>query len=162
MMVCNKKMRKLIEEMKETKIGTTIELELKGIRELFLPNIKKVYDCLIISEKSVKELEENFNKAIKTSFDKTGYEASQNETYINQYLLNEDITIYNMLEITNIVINVWKNHLKAIDNSGKICFIIGCDNKNITLRFHKVRSNENMWLGDDIEKFEDAVGYVIY
>lgn len=160
-MICNEKMRKLMNEMNERTIGTTIEFELQGIQELFLPNIKKVYDCLIISKKSVEELETNFSKAIKINFDKTGYEASQNETYINQYIVNKDITIYPILQIATIIIDVWNHQLKAIDNSAKICFIIGCDNKNIVLRFHKVRDSETMWLGDDIEKFEDAIGYII-
>lgn len=162
MMVANKKMRKIMDKVEKRSNRTNIEFTIQGIRELFLPNIKKVYDCLIISEKCVEELEENFTKAIKVTSDKTGYEASRNETYMNQYIVNENFTIYDIVEITNIVIDIWKNQLKVIDNSGKICFIIGCDNKNVTLRFHKVRTNESMWLGDDIEKFEDAVGYIIY
>lgn len=162
MMICNKKMRKLLDEMKDRDTEVNIEFELCGIKKLFLPNIKKVYDCIIISEKSVEELEKNFSKAIKISFDKTGYEASRNETYINQYLVNEDVTVYDVLEITNIVIDIWKSQIKAIDNSAKICFIIGCDNKNVTLRFHKIRSNEGMWLGENIDDFADAVGYIIY
>lgn len=51
--------------------------------------------------------------------------------------------------------------LKIIDCESKFCLISSCDDDNVTIRFHKIRNEEPLWLSDDLEQYDQPVGYII-
>lgn len=93
--------------------------------------------------------------------DKTGYEASNTETRINCFFENV-ISEITGVKIALIVLEVWAMRLKKMDPESKFCLIMCNDEDHVEIRLHKVRSEEDGWLLDDIETYKDgAVGYVI-
>jgi len=161
-MVNNEMMRKLLEKLVNRNSIKEVSFSINYLEQLFNPPLKNRYDCLIISDKPTQLSEQQFGEVIKSYGDKTGYEASNTEVRINDFISNSDIILDDeILRLALLVINIWSNKIKAIYPSDKFCFIISISKSYATLRFHKVRENEGMWLSDDLEKYEEAVGYII-
>lgn len=159
--ITNNKMKKLLEHVSNCPNEEKLQLSVQQLDKLFYPTLKRVKDCVIISEKSLSNLEKTFDNAMSMYIDKTGYEASNTETRINCYFENE-ISIEAGTKIALMVIEVWALRLKQIEPYSKFCLILVCDEEYVEIRFHKVRSNEKSWLADNLEEYEDgAVGYVI-
>lgn len=137
----------------------------ENINKLFLPQFRVEYDCVITSSGNHELLpEEEFNKSIIEMYtNKTGYEASLTDTLINYYLENEEVIIQDVLPIAFTVIEVWAAQLKMLDSISKFCFFITCESEynHVTVRFHKLRKAEPIWIDSDIDKYEEPVGYVI-
>lgn len=159
--ITNNKMKKLLEYISTNLNEEEIKLNVQQLARLVSPPLKKVKDCIIISEKNINILEENFDNAIKMYMDKTGYEANNTETRIDCYF-EDKISMVTGTQIALIVIEVWKLKLKQIEPDSKFCIILCSDEECVEIRFHKVRDEENSWLLDNLEEYEDgAVGYVI-
>lgn len=161
-MVGNRLMRELLEHIQAYPEMEKLETNLKGLRELFSPPFKQVRDCVTISTKSVKQLNEGMDAVIEAYYkDRTGYEASNTETRINDYFENE-ISMETGTIIALLVIDVWTVKLKAMEPDSKFCIIMCSDEDRVEIRFHKVRDDEKSWLAEDIEGYTGgAVGYVI-
>lgn len=157
----NKKMSYLINNIEHLNSDEIFEFNLKKLNGLMIPNFVQVYDCIIISKKPLYILKENFKKAVLMHTDKIGYEAGNTEIRINDYVESINNSVQGMLQIALIVIECWLNKLKNIDKTSKFCFIISCDNENVTIRFHKVRENEKMWISKELEEYKEPVGYII-
>lgn len=157
----NKKMERLLNNALNPSAEDKLKVEIEKLKNLFFPSFKQVKDCVIISEESVDRLERSFDKALEINMDKTGYEASNTETRINSFFENS-ITKELGIKIALMVLDVWVLQLKKIESQSKFCLIISCDEENVEIRFHKVHSNEKMWLAEAIESYQDeAVGYAI-
>jgi len=160
-MIATAKLEKLLEALNSYKSSNNFVFEIQHLKELLSPDFVSVYDCILISKKSVEVLEQSFNKAIEMYGDRTGYEASNTEMRINDYIDNENLNIYDILSLTMLILDCWSAKLKQIDCEAKFCFIISCDSPYVTLRYHKFRETEGTWLLEDINQYEGAVGYLI-
>ena len=137
-----------------------VKIDMDRLGNLLFPPFKVVCDCVIISNEK-KEYLEKYYLEQSESKDKTFYEARNTETRINEYIESDDMDICTEIELAFLVIKSWYMQLRHIDSDAKFCFIISCDENNVELRFHKSRHNERSWLGNNIDIYNDPVGYII-
>lgn len=160
-LISNSKMKELVDNLYTYPSIEMLELNIQQLNKLLFPPFKKVKDCVIISQKSVDKLESTFDNTIKMYMDKTGYEASNTETRINDYFENE-ISLAGGTQIALMVMETWALQLKQMEPNTKFCLIICSDEERVEIRFHKMRDSGNGWLAKDLEKYKDgAVGYVL-
>lgn len=137
-------------------------ISLRNLLRLLQPNIKNIYDCLIIDNENEIEIEKiDIDKILQIYGDRTGYEASCNEIRINDYINGENIDFRKVLDLGFKTLDIWCNILKKDYPYNEFCLIISCDKESVTLRFHKVRHNESMWLSENLEGYEEAVAFKI-
>lgn len=159
--ITNSNMKKLLEYILVHPSIEEISLNTQQLKVLFSPSLKKVRDCIIITEKESDKLEIAFDNVIKMYGDKTGYEASNTETRINCYFENE-ISIVTATQIALMVIEIWALKLKQMEPDSQFCLIMCCDNEHVEIRFHKVRDDEVRWLSNNLENYiDEAVAYVV-
>jgi len=160
-MINNEKMKNMLQETEKSNINEKlVKLTLDNIKKLFCPNFIHIYDCIIISDKEIELSVGQYDKVIGMFGDRTGYEASNNDTRINDYF-DSGVSGFEALSIAMILIDVWGNKLKALEPDINFCFIVDCNDDYVTLRFHKVRIDERMWLSNNIEDYSGAIGYII-
>lgn len=156
----NNKMKKLLEEISAFSEIEELQLSIGELRKLFFPPLKKVNDCIIITEKDTEMLEAEFNNTIEMYTDKTEYEVSNTETRINSYFKNK-ITMETGVQIALMVIEFWALKLKEVEPDSQFRFVLSCKKDSVEIRFHKVRKYETAWLLEDFERYKDeAIGYV--
>ena len=159
--IANSEMKKLLKDISDHPSVENLKFNFSELYDLFFPEFKKVKDCVIISKKSVNELEMFFDKAMEMYFDKTDYESSHAETRIDCHFEGE-VSMMAGTQIALIALEIWALRLKQMDPDSKFCLIMCSDEDRVEIRFHKVRENEIKWLGDDINSYKGgAVGYVI-
>ena len=118
-------------------------------------------DCIIISKKSVNELEVFFDKVMEKYKYKTWYEAVNTDTRIDCYFEGK-VSMMARTQIALIALEIWALRLKQMEPDSKFCLIMYGNEDRVEIRFHKIRENEIKWLADDLEGYQDdAVGYVI-
>ena len=159
--IANSEMKKLLKEVSEHPSVESLKFNFSELYDLFFPKFKKVKDCIIISKKSVDELEMFFDRSVKACQDKTGYEAYSSDTRIDCYF-EDKVSMMAGTQIALIALEVWALRLKQMDPNSKFCLIMYSNEDRVEIRFHKVRENEIKWLADDINSYQGgAVGYVI-
>lgn len=159
--VANKKMNNLLNDLSDPSPEDMFKMELGQLKKLFFPPFKQVRDCVLISETPVERLEQSFDKAIEMYIDKTGYEASNTETRINDFFENSISRGFG-IQIACMVLEAWGLQLKKMEPQSRFCFIMSCDEDHVEIRFHKIRANESMWMAGALEDYKDeAVGYVM-
>lgn len=157
----NIKMVEVFENKKALK--EKVEVDLNCLNKLFFPDLKKVYDCIIISSENSDRLETNFKASVEFLGGKNCYEISETEILMNSYLEDSgrEYSLYTLLQLAQMVVHIWQLQLKVLDSDSKFCFIISCDENRVTLRFHKVRVGEPEWLAADLDLYDEPVGYII-
>ena len=159
--VANREMKRLLKDISNNPSVESLKFNFSELYDLFFPKFKKVKDCIIISKKSVDELEMFFDRSVKACQDKTGYEAYSSDTRIDCYF-EDKVSMMAGTQIALIALEVWALRLKQMDPNSKFCLIMYSNENRVEIRFHKVRENEIKWLADDLEGYQgDAVGYVI-
>ena len=159
--VANREMKRLLKDISNNPSVESLKFNFSELYDLFFPEFKKVKDCVIISKKSVDELEMFFDRSVKACQDKTGYEVYSSETRIDCHFEGE-VSMMAGTQIALIAIEVWALSLKQLDPDSKFCLIMCSNEDRVEIRFHKVRENEIKWLADDINSYQGgAVGYVI-
>ena len=159
--VANREMKRLLKDISNNPSVESLKFNFSELYDLFFPKFKKVKDCIIISKKSVDELEMFFDRSVKVCQDKTGYEVYSSETRIDCHFEGE-VSMMAGTQIALIALEVWALRLKQMDPNSKFCLIMYSNENRVEIRFHKVRENEIKWLADDLEGYQgDAVGYVI-
>lgn len=159
--VANREMKRLLKDISNNPSVESLKFNFSELYDLFFPKFKKVKDCIIISKKSVDELEMFFDRSVKACQDKTGYEAYSSDTRIDCYF-EDKVSMMAGTQIALIALEVWVLRLKQMDPNSKFCLIMYSNEDRVEIRFHKVRENEIKWLADDLEGYQgDAVGYVI-
>lgn len=158
----NRRMKVLYKRIKQGNSQDIISIGLKNLEKLMHPNLVIVKDCIIICDKEIeiKDLEENFEYAVKPYGDKTGYEASHNETQL-KYFFENTISDEMGIRIAVLLIKAWTPQIKMLDKNAQIFFMIFCSDDGVELRFHKIHEGEPMWIDMDIESYSGAVGYII-
>jgi hypothetical protein len=160
-MIANKKMMILLNSVDSMSKNKKLCITSYNLKKIINPKFVKVHDCIIISEKQSKELEKYYNQAMSMYDDEVGYEASNTETRINDYF-EKEITVVEALNIGIDICETWKKYLKMIEPQSQFCMVITCDGEYVTLRFHKIRSNTENWLCNDLERYEEPVAYEVY
>ena len=159
--VANREMKKLLKDISNNPSVESLKFNFSELYDLFFPKFKKVKDCIIISKKSVDELEMFFDRSVKACQDKTGYEAVNTDTRIDCYFEGK-VSMIARTQIALIALEIWALRLKQMEPDSKFCLIMYGNEDRVEIRFHKVRENEIKWLADDLEGYQgDAVGYVI-
>ena len=159
--VVNSRMRELLKKISCPLAEDGFEMRMEPCKRLFFPPLKKVKDCVIISEKPVGKLEAAFDKALEMYMDKTGYEASNTETRLNSYF-EKNISMEMGTKMALMVLEIWSLQLKNIEPHSKFCLILSCDEEYVEIRFHKIHPGEKMWLDENLEDYpEEAIGYAI-
>ena len=159
--IVNREMKRLLKNISDHPSVENLKFDFSELYDLFFPKFKKVKDCIIISKKSVDELEMFFDRSVKACQDKTGYEAYSSDTRIDCYFEGK-VSMMAGTQIALIALEVWALRLKQMDPNSKFCLIMYSNEDRVEIRFHKVRENEIKWLADDLEGYQgDAVGYVI-
>ena len=160
--VANREMKRLLKDISNNPSVENLKFNFSELYDLFFPKFKKVKDCIIISKKSVDELEMFFDRSVKACQDKTGYEVDNTETRIDCHFEGE-VSMMAGTQIALIALEVWALRLKQMDPDSKFCLIMFSDEDRVEIRFHKFREDEGMILADDLESYQDggAVGYVI-
>ncbi|NRT79273.1 hypothetical protein [Clostridium beijerinckii] len=109
----------------------------------------------------LKKNKDNFEnldekKILSTYYDRTGFEASYNEFRIEDYF---DWCIGRPIEGLAMAVKlseIWECKLKRDFPSYKFHIIIGFDGKYTTIRFHKIRDEEDCWIElDDLDGYND-------
>ena len=159
--VTNREMEKLLKDISNNPSVESLKFNFSELYDLFFSKFKKVKDCIIISKKSVNELEVFFDKVMEKYKYKTWYEAVNTDTRIDCYFEGK-VSMMARTQIALIALEIWALRLKQIDPDSKFCLIMYSNEDRVEIRFHKVRENEIKWLADDLEGYQgDAVGYVI-
>ena len=159
--VANSKMKKLLKDISDHPSVENLKFDFSELYDLFFPEFKKVKDCIIISKKSVNELEVFFDKVMEKYKYKTWYEAVNTDTRIDCYFEGK-VSMMARTQIALIALEIWALRLKQMEPDSKFCLIMYGNEDRVEIRFHKIRENEIKWLADDLEGYQgDAVGYVI-
>lgn len=160
-MITNSKMDNLINKSVEFKTSN-ITFSIEKLLMVLNPIIKNVDDCIIIdnyNEIDIKKI--NFERLLKMYGDRSGYEASNNEIRLNDFINGNLIDFRSVLALGINILDIWEIKLKRKYPNGRFCLIITYGDNSIILRFHQVRDDENMWLIEDLEQYNEAVGYRI-
>ena len=159
--IVNREMKRLLKNISDHPSVENLKFDFSELYDLFFSKFKKVKDCIIISKKSVNELEVFFDKVMEKYKYKTWYEAVNTDTRIDCYFEGK-VSMMARTQIALIALEIWALRLKQIDPDSKFCLIMYSNEDRVEIRFHKVRENEIKWLADDLEGYQgDAVGYVI-
>ncbi|MBS4537551.1 hypothetical protein GOQ27_03700 [Clostridium sp. D2Q-11] len=142
---------------------STVNVDVSQLLNVFNPKIKDVYGCLIIDNNDEIQLNDiNFHRIISMYGDKTGYEASCNEIRLNDYIKGDIYEVKDVISLGFMILNIWSLILKESYPNYNFCLIISSNKKIVTLRFHIVREEENIWLSDNLQDYKDeAVAYKI-
>ncbi|GAB6087304.1 hypothetical protein [Alkaliphilus crotonatoxidans] len=103
---------------------------------------------------TIEELDEE--KILSVYYDKIGFEASYNEFRIEDYF---DWCIGKPLEGLVMAVKlseIWECKLKRDFPNYKFHIIIGFDGEYTTIRFYKLRDEEDSWIAlDDLEEYKE-------
>lgn len=117
----------------------------------------KYYNGYLIANKSTIDLK-NQNIVNRIFGDKTGAEASLNETIINYELNIPSVS-------SSVALQFFKEYNMQLKNKYniKFCAILSQNNNNEWIyRFHTVTDDSCLWLGEDLEKYQEAVLYDVF
>ncbi len=152
----NNNMKVLLDKLESEK-ENSIEVNVRELDKIILPNLVKINDCIIIDMNNrFKEKNIDLKVVLDRFGDRTGYEASCNEVRINDYIISEDY--FGSVRLGKMIMEIWKNKLKLEYPKDKFCIILSADGSYVTLRFYKIRKDESPWLNEDnLEGYEDEV-----
>lgn len=150
----NEKMRRRMEAIN---LKDTDTRKYPGLDKIKDPHIVTVNDCFILDiDHSLMVDEINWGKVLAFFGDYTGYESSCNEIRIDDFLPC-DLDSDRLLQISLQVMDRWVETLKLSYPENSFIVILSCDLDHATLRFHKWREGEGVWMNEDLEQFEEAV-----
>lgn len=155
-MQTNKEMKNLLHKSTYKKLKE-IKINNKSLSDLLFPKFICVQDLVYIKSNAFLEEEANLIDLTTACFQsKTEYEIDKTETLINSYIDDSELYASDVVPFALIIARVWANMLKLLTQDDKICFIISCSDKLVTLRFHKLRSGEE-WLNQDLEGYNQPI-----
>lgn len=150
----------MLKAVAASKEPLALHTDVMRLRQLFLPPIKRVGDCIIIAPESVEEIEPYLDRAVQMYGDKTGYEASNSEVMINDFF-DKPLSRVQGIRIALLAADLWVIQLKTLAPETTFRIILASDEESVTMRFHQVRADELGWLSEDIEDYKyEAVGYM--
>jgi len=167
----NAPMRALLSKNQKKKRGKKhdsgkVSFKIKKLKKMFFPGFRVAYGCVFLYDesKTIHETEDEFNEFMKKRYrNKTNFEVSVNEIYINYFLKGEKYALRDLMEVALILIDVLGYQLKQLEPESKFCFPVSCDPEfnSVTMWFHKVREEDGMWLVENLDLYKEPIGYVI-
>ena len=166
MIICNKKMEKLLEKIKKQKFRNfnhTI-ITIKNLMKLIDPKFVDDNGCILFDfayEDNLKKIKEWKKKLdeIAEPLNLTYREGSNNEVLIEYYL--NDIPKVMTLELLWFalkVIECWEYKLKKQFPKYHFTIILSYDKERIDTRFHRQREGKTLLTEDDLDGYK---GYAI-
>lgn len=141
----NQKMKDLLNRDEDNQ-SQNIDYIIKTIME----KVKLVNNCVIYDRYDrVQEDKSIFSKILKSVGDYTGYEMNFNEIIFSIEeigIINCDYLAMRFLQILN---------AKYIDR--KFFVFISVHDDTIELRFYTIREDENPWLMEDLDNYDDPI-----
>lgn len=126
--------------------------------DVLKPTFKCIHGCVVIdNEDRLNEDKVNIQRLISNYGDRTGFEASCNEVRINDYIDGGNLNDSDLVYLGTLIIIKWKEILSKTFMDDEFSFLMALSDGYLTLRFHKNRSDEEGWLNNDLEKYEEAV-----
>lgn len=160
-MIMNESMKKIVNNLKCPYMKKSINIKVKDLYKLLLPEFKKIHDCIILSSETEEILKDNYKNELSNFENKTGYEIWHNEIIINSYIKDYYVSVHTAIYIALIIIEVWSDKLKNMSEGSKFCYFLSCSDNIVNLRFHKIREGERMWHIENLEEYVQPVGYII-
>ena len=129
-------------------------LQIDNILREIVSKTKIIRNCVIYDkDKTLEEKQINFNKIIQFFGDWTGYEVSCNELIFERNSIHSNQFLVLASRLSNM--------LSQKFNGKEIVVYILLSEKEIELRFHTYRENENLWLDEDLNKYDVPILYWI-
>jgi len=153
----NRKMQNLL----DTVASKSYDVQMSEIisKDILHPKVKKIYECILVDlNDELAEEKINLERVLRFHGDRTGYEASINETRVNDYLLDNNYNEGELALIGSAIVEYWKKMLNVKFPKYDFVFIMVIREGYLTLRFYTKRENESEWLSKDIESYNEAVG----
>lgn len=161
----NKSMRNLLDRISDESLNEVISVNTTNLIKLFHPPLKKVRDCIIMTDESPEQLEESYDLVMEDLYqqDPINYELYNNEVRINTFF-EEDISKAVGVRVALLVIDCWIPQLKMLDPDAQFCFLIYAVDDyvgdHVEIRFHKMREEKVDWIQGN-EEATEAIGCLI-
>lgn len=153
----NSKINRILQSSK--KLHSNFELGAKALDFLFNKRIIKVCETYLLEKSgehiSTEAIEKNFEQLLRMNTDQTGYESSVNECKLVD---NFDFCLSASQQFVLGQI-VMENLMTKKDFPIPCVVYFTYDAGELTMRFHKYRENEGLWVSEDLETYEEPVGY---
>lgn len=156
----NKMMSDILNSSKYKNNNEALTIESKELLNLFNRKFQNIYDCIIMSEELYDASEEKIKSIVENFEDRTGFERSESETRVNDYIENE-ISAETAISLSLLLIDFWGYRLKELDDIAQFVFILSLDGNYTTITFHKLRKNDLPLICDDLDEYNQPVYYVI-
>lgn len=156
----NRKINKIMESSRG--IDTSFEIKSNNLDYLFNQKIVRVNDTYLIENAgdsiSIESIKKNYDDLIRLNTDKTGFECSINEIKL---LNNFENKKFNLSSEQQFVLGgiVMKNLITKKNFPVPCVVYFTYDDGQLSMRFHKFRSNDGLWISDNLEDYEEPVGY---
>lgn len=150
MVIYNKKIDEFILDIIEDSIKNTIETELKKIPEF---EFIEIDGCILNKNNINKKI--NVKRMLQIYGDKTGIEASNSEFRINDFIDIKDTKSKYLL--SRFIMKKWKESLKNKFPNYNFFIYLSIDQEDFTIRFHKKRLDEMMWVDNNIDDFKEML-----
>lgn len=150
----NQNMKRILKNINNKK-ENIIKIDLNELEKIINPNIIEVHDCVILDlENRIVKQNIDFDFILKRFGDRVGYEASRNEIRVNDYIIEGSFN--SIVRLSFKIIEILKYKLKLRYPNDKFCIVFSSDKEYVTLRFYKIRENENSWLNEkDLDRYVD-------
>ncbi|ALS36003.1 hypothetical protein ABID30_000680 [Enterococcus rotai] len=158
-MITNNVMKKIIKNVNNKSNEEKVSVSVKELQEAFNISIEKLYGCLILSDKKTAISKEQFNQAVLSYGDKTGYEASINERRIIDFF-DIPLTVSEQYKIGRLYVQCLNNRISLMTNN-KLVYLFDFNDDILTVRFHQLRKGEGVFFGDDLHQFIEPVGVLM-
>lgn len=148
MVVLNRKMTEMLQSSQKHYKGS-----LDSICEEIITKTKCINDCIVYD--STGELHDesiNWNYVLRVMHDKTGFEMFQNEIDIDSDIFNSrDIFVF-LLKFYNKLVTKYPNRV--------FCIILYFNGRG-GIRFHTYRPEEGLWLSQEVDRYDNAILYLL-
>jgi hypothetical protein len=151
-MQMNSKMEALLHEIQGRKTNGSNWLS---------PDLRKLLEYDFVEEEGCIFLRNLYNSSVagQLSFypDRTGYECFVNHIHIDSYVkVDQKDLVMSLLNQGILYSFQLKNKLSNFYSYESFRIIVSFKNQECTVRFHKVRPNEE-WLDENLEKYSEAL-----
>lgn len=153
----NSKINSILQSSK--KVDASFKFSSDTLASLFNKKIIKIYDAHILENIGKKTpnnlIEKNFEKLISMNTDLKGYECSVNEFKLVDNF-DSCLSAPQQFVLGQIVMESLMTK-KDFPIPSVVYFTY--DEEDLIMRFHKYRACEGLWTSDDLEAYEEPVGY---
>ena len=141
----NKKMNNITSKSNEQQFNLENDVMIREI----INKTKKIRNCIIYDEDNTLEEEKiHFDRIVKMYGDWTGYEVSCNEIVFDAETIEEKYYLTFAENLRKVLSEKYARNV--------VVYLIKSDNL-IELRYHSYREDEDLWLDDNLDIYNDAI-----